>query len=184
MTRLRQLGPNDTSAAQELIEASYEHIFAHPDTDATNPHELVVSGDCMIVGDAVQAAARELGILTSQELHFGHIVTAFAASDKYPTSKDPILCFTWGQFLPEVQRNRLLAKEPLPYFGERAGIKPLVGSSTALRNFNYSRAYAPSSLIAKVEAVAPDNHHEVVLKGNHYNRKLQAFRAIGRHYSK
>lgn len=178
------LSPQDTSAAQELIEASFIHIFNHPDTESNNPHELIASGDCMIVGDAIQTAASELGILTSQELHFGHIVTAFAASDKLPTSKDPILCFTWGQFLPQIQRDQLPAKSPVPYFGERMGIKPLVGSSTTQKNFNYLRAYAPASLIAKVEAVAPDGHHEVVLKGNHYKRKLQAFQAIGKHYAK
>jgi hypothetical protein len=179
MPSLVPLGPNDTPAAQELIVASYEYIFNNPKTEATTPQGLTVTGDCMVVGEAVQIAARKLGILTSQELHFGHVVTSFTPTDTFPTPTDQILCFTWGQFLPKLQRERLPEAMSRPFFGMRADIKPLLGTSVALRNLNYLRAYAPTSLIAKVKSDSSDTHYEVDLQGRHYYGKLKLFTALG-----
>ena len=184
MPSLVPLGPNDTQVAQELIEASYEHIFKNPHTESTTPQGLTVTGDCMAVGDAVQIVARKLGILTSQELHFGHVVTSFTPTDTFPSPTDQILCFTWGQFLPKLQRERLPEALSRPFFGMRADIKPLLGTSVTLRNLNYLRAYAPTSLIAKVRSDSSDTPYEVDLKGRHYDGKLRAFKALGYYYDR
>jgi len=120
-----------------------------------------------------------LGINATVEVHYGHAVPVFSDASTPPTPIDPILCLTWGQFLPQQQKQELKNKGVEPYFGERQGIRHLVGVHALRRSINYNFAYAPWSLAWRYVKDSQTGDYEMVYKHKRFESKLKTLSVMG-----
>lgn len=174
-----RLTNNDHGAASELIEATFNYLLMNPDPDITSREDALVSNYCDRASDAVKRASTDLGIIATREMHYGHIITVFSDERAEPSPTDPILCLTWGQFLPEEQKSELRKNGAQPYFGERRGIKDLVGASHLRRHINYTMGYSPWSVIVRFERDLQTSEHTVVYGSKRYQSRLRTLMAAG-----
>lgn len=175
MSDLVRLSPADFDAAAELAELATANLLdSLPEHLQLGPVSL--QPICYEAATAGLRAANQLGIEAGWELHLGHTVLSLSPNEDMPKPSDPILCITWGQFLPQHTRDELdITGGVEPYFGKRNDIRPILGGGELRRRYYYGRFYSPASFVMRgvIDPEHPDDseYNTPILFGRHLNTK-------------